>query len=86
PVRVPVIGMPDKGYKVTGISVIPSMVEIKGAKSEISEINLLKTETIDVTSLDKDFQQNVKINTGGKNIMINTPEVLVKITISGVQR
>lgn len=86
PVRVPVIGIPDKGYKVTNISVNPSTVQIEGARSEINEINLLKTETIDVTGLDKDFQQNVKINTGGKNIMINNSEVLVRITISGVQR
>lgn len=86
PVRVPVIGIPEKGYKVRAIEVTPPLIEIEGAKSEISDLNLIKTETVDITGLYKDLQQNVKIHTGGKNIKTKTNELSVKITITKVHR
>ncbi|MCX8026487.1 MAG: CdaR family protein [Thermodesulfovibrionales bacterium] len=86
PVRVPVIGIPEKGYKVRAIEVIPSSIEIEGAKSEINGITLIKTETVDITGLDRDLQQTVKIHTGGKNIKTKTNELVVKISIVKVHR
>ncbi|MFQ3573079.1 MAG: CdaR family protein [Thermodesulfovibrionales bacterium] len=86
PVRVPVIGIPEKGYRVRAIEINPSVIEIEGARSEINDINLIKTETVDVTGLDTDLQQNVKIHTGGKNIKTRINELSVKITIGKVHK
>jgi YbbR domain-containing protein len=86
PVRVPVIGIPESGYKISAIEVLPKTIQIEGARSEINDIALLKTETVDVTGLDKDLQQVVKINTGGKNILVKEGEIIVRISIRKVQR
>ncbi len=81
PVRVPVIGIPERGYKVSHIEVMPPSITIEGARSEINDITLLKTETVDITGLDTDLQQTVKVNTGGKNIIIKNAELTVRINI-----
>lgn len=86
PVRVPVIGIPEKGYRVSLIEASPSVITVEGARSEISDLTLLKTETVDITGLDTDLQQTVKINPGGKNLILKTSEITARITIRKIQR
>lgn len=81
PVKAYVVGTPEKGYRIKAIDIKPSQVEIEGAKTEIARISLLRTETIDVTGMDLDMTQNVRINTNGRNIRIKASEVTVKINI-----
>jgi len=56
-------------------------METEGAKTEIARISLLRTEAIDVTGMDSDMTQNVRINTNGRNIRTKASEVTVKINI-----
>ncbi|BCB97240.1 hypothetical protein JZK55_21620 [Dissulfurispira thermophila] len=76
-----ITGSPEKGYVIKSIDVKPSHVEIEGAKTEIARISLLRTEPIDVTGVDADMMQTVKINTNGKNIRTKVSDVTVKISI-----
>lgn len=81
PVKAHVVGTPEKGYRIKSIDIKPSVIEIEGAKTEIARISLLRTESIDVTGMDSDIIQNVRINTNGRNIKTKTSEVTVKIVI-----
>ncbi len=56
-------------------------METEGAKTEIARISLLRTEAIDVTGMDSDMTQNVRINTNSRNIRTKASEVTVKINI-----
>jgi YbbR domain-containing protein len=81
PVKAYVIGAPERGYRIKSIDVKPSVMEIEGAKTEMARISLLRTDPIDITGMDSDITQNVKINTNGSNIRTKASEVTVKIAI-----
>lgn len=81
PVKAHVIGMPEKGYRIKSVDVKPSSVEVEGAKIEVARIAILRTEPIDITGIDSDITQNVRLNTNGRNIRTKVSEVTVKITI-----
>jgi len=82
PVRVAVVGTPEKGHRVKSIVVNPSSVAIEGAKTELARIAFLRTEHIDITGIDADVVQNVRLHTGGMNIRTNIAEVTVTIDIT----
>lgn len=82
PVRVAVVGTPERGYRVKSIAVNPSSIEIEGAKTELARIAFLRTEPVDITGIDADVVQNVKLHTGGMNIRTKVPEVTVTIRIT----
>ena len=83
PVKVPLIGSVEKGYRIKALSVNPQYVTVEGAKAEVQRIAVLRTEPIDITGFDSDVSQDVRINTNGINIRTKTPEVNVKILIRG---
>jgi YbbR domain-containing protein len=82
PVRVAVVGIPEKGYRVKSIAVNPSSVAIEGAKTELARIAFLRTEYIDITGINTDVVQDVRLHTGGMNIRTNIAEVTVTIRIT----
>lgn len=81
PVRAYIIGSPEAGYKIKSVDIMPSSVEIEGAKTEVERIALLRTEPVDITGIDSDIIQNVRLDTKGRNIRTKISEVTVKITI-----
>lgn len=81
PVRAYIIGSPEAGYRIKSVDIMPSSVEIEGAKTEVERIALLRTEPVDITGIDSDIIQNVRLNTNGRNIRTKVSEVTVKITI-----
>jgi YbbR domain-containing protein len=84
PVKATVVGMPEKGYRMTSIDVKPSSVAAEGAKTELARVAVLRTESIDITGLDSNIIQNVRLNTNGRNIRTKIPEVTVSITIKRI--
>lgn len=81
PVKVSVTGTPEKGFKVVSVDVKPSSVTIEGSVTELSRLAVLRTEAIDVTGLDSDIRESVRLKTDGSNIRTKTPEVMVSIDI-----
>lgn len=86
PVKVPIVGTVDQGYRIKALIVNPQSVKVEGAKTEVQRIAVLRTEPVDVTGFDADISQNVRINTNGINIRTKTPEVTVKILIRGIEK
>ena len=86
PVKVPLVGTVEQGYRIKALSVSPQHVTVEGAKAEVQRIAVLRTEPVDVTGFDADISQNVRINTNGINIRTKTSEVTVKIIIRGMGR
>jgi len=84
PVKVPLVGTVERGYRIKTLSVNPQYVKVEGAKTEVQRIAVLRTEPVDVTGFDADISQNVRINTNGINIRTKTSEVTVKILIRGI--
>lgn len=86
PVKVPLVGTVEQGYRIKAVSVTPQYVTVEGAKAEVQRIAVLRTEPVDVTGFDADISQNVRINTNGINIRTRTSEVTVNIHIRGIGR
>jgi YbbR domain-containing protein len=86
PVKAHITGMPEWGFKVRFITVNPSSTEIEGAKTEVARIAVLRTEPIDITGLDTDIIQTVKVNSSGRNVRAKTTEVTVRIAIERVKK
>jgi YbbR domain-containing protein len=76
-----VVGQPAKGYEINKITVNPQTVRVEGAKTEIERISILRTEPLDITGLDTDITQNLRVDANGRNVRIKTPEVTTKVII-----
>lgn len=76
-------GQPAPGYEIRKISITPEQIDIKGPKSEISQLNSLKTLPIDVSHLsspvtrevDLDFQ-NLHLSYIGSKPMLAYLEII----------
>jgi YbbR domain-containing protein len=76
-----VVGQPAKGFEIKKITVSPTVVSAEGAATEMSRIVALRTEPLDITGLDADISQTVRVDANGRNVRIRTADVLVKVTI-----
>lgn len=73
-------GESGKGFFVSSVKVEPKSVVIKGLKSEVRKLRIVKTEPLDITDANKTITQELNIDTGGLNV---TPDVeTVKVTIN----
>lgn len=86
PVKAHIIGAPEAGYKIKSVIVSPSLVKVEGPRTEIAGIGVLRTEPLEITGIDADIAQDVRLNTGGKNIRTDISEVHVKIDIERIKK
>jgi len=86
PVKPIIIGSPLQGFFVKGIEATPRMIEIKGPESAIGKVYFIRTEAIDITGITSALQYRAYLNLNGKNnIMVDIPEVDVKVTVEKVR-
>jgi len=84
PVALMLTGEPRDGFVVRAIKVEPKSVVIRGLKSEVRKLRVVKTEPLDITDSNKTITQELSIDTGGANV---TPVVdTVKVTINIMER
>ncbi len=76
-----VVGQPARGYEIYKITVSPPIVRVEGAKTEMANLSVLRTEPLDITGLDADFSLNVRVDANGRNVRIKTPDVMTKVII-----
>jgi YbbR domain-containing protein len=81
PVKASIIGAPERGFRIISVDVKPSTVTVEGARAELATMAVLRTEAVDVSGLDSDIRETVRLNINGRNIRTRTPEVTVSITI-----
>jgi YbbR domain-containing protein len=77
-----IIGEPERGYSIKMVEVIPRDIMIEGAQSEVTKINTIKTEAIDISGFNKPVSQNLKVDLIGRNVRSKVNDVLVKIVIA----
>jgi YbbR domain-containing protein len=80
-----VVGLPAKGFEIKKIIVNPTAVSVEGATTEMTRLAALRTEPLDVTGLDTDISQNVRVDTNGRNLRIKTSDVTVKVVIGRIE-
>jgi YbbR domain-containing protein len=84
---VPVIvGEPQKGFYLKSAEVSPDTIVIEGVRSEIAKVSALKTEPLDITGFNETVTQNLRIDTAGRNIRTNIPDVRVRVEIGGKRK
>ena len=81
PVAPQVIGSPEKGV-VVSLSVEPKTVSIRGLKSEIRKVDLLKTEVFDISGMNESETEELELDTSGTNIKPEVSKVKVIITLT----
>ena len=86
PVKASLLGLPEKGYRIASIEVRPSSVGVAGPRAELARVAFLRTEAVDITGLDENITQNVRLNTNGRNIRTRIPEVTLSITIKKLRK
>ncbi len=88
PVKVKphVVGSPQKGFVITGIKVEPETVTLEGPKSEIENIDIIKTEPIDINGIDSNLIYKANLNLASDHIKKNINKVDVIISIEKITR
>jgi YbbR domain-containing protein len=83
PVKPVLIGEPRNGFFVSSIRVEPKTVVVKGLKSDLRKVSVLKTEPLDITDSNKKMTQELNIDTAGANVTPDVNTVKVTINVSG---
>jgi len=81
PVRVSMIGTPEKGASVS-TSVDPKTVVITGLKSEVQRIRYLTTRDFDITGVKDSTTESLELDTAGINIVPEISKVTVRFTFT----
>lgn len=81
PVKPVINGTPKAGFFVSSVEIEPKEVIIEGIRSEIANVRFLRTEPIDITDVSEDLAQDVRLDTGGRNIRTKTQDINVKVIV-----
>ena len=81
PVRVSMIGTPEKGASVS-TSVDPKTVVITGLKSEVQRVRYLTTRDFDITGMKGSIAESLELDTAGINIVPEISKVTVRFTFA----
>ncbi len=85
PVQPQLLGSPEKGT-VTSIVVEPRTAVIRGLKSELRKIDMIRTEPYDISQIAGTIREELDIDTSGTNIKADIAKVKVKITVTEQKR
>lgn len=83
-VKPSVFGVPEKGFAIVNIRVIPEKIELEGPKSEVSKIYNIKTEPLDINGINSDLKYKANLNISNPNIRKNVNKVEVHISIKKI--
>ncbi len=77
------VGMPSAGYRLKNIEINPQAVTIEGAESVVNRLPVIKTEAINLSSINKkETVLDVKLKLNGRDVkIINGEYVRVKIIL-----
>jgi YbbR domain-containing protein len=83
-IKVKTNGSPKSGYFVSNITVSPSVVDITGTSSIISQVNYVETYALDITNADVNIEKEISLNpVEGVTLQAGSPsKVAVKVTVS----
>ena len=76
-----IVGQPAKGFEIKKITVSPAVASVEGPATEMARLAALRTEPLDITGLDADISQTVRVDANGRNVRFKISDVLVKVAI-----
>jgi YbbR domain-containing protein len=85
PVQPQLLGSPEKGA-VLSIAVEPRTAVIRGLKSELRKIDMIRTEPFDISHISETGTEELDLDTSGTNIKADISKVKVKITVAEKKR
>ncbi len=80
PIRADLQGEPASGFRVVGLSIEPPEVWLAGARSQVSRLREVVTESINITGIRETEQRQVRLFLGGGAVWMEENEP-VKITV-----
>jgi YbbR domain-containing protein len=84
PITVDWTGIPAFGHRLLDVTVDPTSVLVEGAPEAVDAINLLQTETIDITGLTESFVQQTTIALPDGISLDQNQEIFVSINIEPI--
>jgi YbbR domain-containing protein len=85
PIQPQLIGSPEKGA-IISIVAEPKTAVIRGLKSELRKIDVVRTELFDITHISGTITEELDLDTSGTNIKADISKVKVKITVAEKKR
>jgi YbbR domain-containing protein len=85
-VKPSVTGLPEKGFVIADVKVVPETVILEGPKSAIAKIYSVKTEPLDITGINSDLRYRANLNLTNANIRKNINKVDVLISVEKIRR
>jgi YbbR domain-containing protein len=79
-----VVGLPEKGFAIVEINVVPEKIELEGPKSVIAKIYNIKTEPIDINGINTDLKYKANLSLSNSNIRLNVSKVEVNIAVKKI--
>lgn len=79
-------GIPEKGFYVSSVLVEPRSITIKGLKSEVRKVDMIKTEVLDIKGLNESAIQELNIDTAGANVKLDNSKVKIRVMITEKKR
>ena len=84
-VKPSVTGLPEKGFVIADVKVVPDTVVLEGPKSAISKIYTIKTEPLDINGINSDLNYRANLNISDSNIRKNIDKVDVFISVEKIR-
>jgi len=84
-VKPSVTGLPEKGFVIADVKVVPDEVLLEGPKSVISRISTIKTEPLDINGINSDLKYRANLNVSDSNIRKNVDKVDVFISVEKIR-
>ena len=84
-VQPAVVGVPQHGFVIIEIKVVPEEIVIEGPRNIISKIYNVKTEPIDITGLKNNVQFKAKINMTNSTMRVPEQKVDVNIFVKRIK-
>ena len=79
------VGLPERGA-VISVVVKPKVAVIRGLKSELKKIDIIRTEPFDISHSSGTITEELTIDTSGTNVKADISKVKVKITLAEKRR
>ncbi len=84
-VKPAVVGLPEKGFAIVDITVVPDSVVLEGPKSMVKKIRTVKTEPIDTNGINSNLRYKANLNITNPNIKKNINKVEVRISVRQIR-
>lgn len=84
-VKPTVVGLPEKGYAITEVKVVPETISLEGPKSVIEKIHSVKTEPINIIGINTDLTYRANLNLSEGNVRKSINKVEVSISVEKIK-